>query len=50
MKSKKELTDQIEALLHNFDPEEFSEENSGDRAKKLAEFLAENIHIDSQAE
>ena len=43
MGSKEELEKQIEALLHLFDPEEFSEENSGNRAKVLAEYLAKNI-------
>ncbi|ELH4305367.1 hypothetical protein Q9865_004036 [Salmonella enterica] len=43
MGSKEELEKQIEALLHLFDPEEFSEENISNRAKALAEYLAKNI-------
>ncbi len=40
---KAALAAKIEKFLHRFDPEEFSEENSGDRAKTLAEELAEEL-------
>ena len=38
-----ELSQIIAEFLHKYDPVEFAEENSGDRAEKLADALAEHL-------
>ena len=40
-----ELSVVIAEFLHAFDPEEFSEEVSNDRAERLADALAEHLVI-----
>lgn len=41
--SKEELSAKIEAYLQRFDPVEFNTETSGDRAKTLADGLADEL-------